>query len=449
MTDASAFDRPTSVRWRILILMMAMAALFHFNRVSIAVAGSERFIKEFSLTESQLGVVISSYLLIYTLFMLPGGWFIDRFGPKRALMVVGFGSAILVPMTALTNFASATSVILWLCLIRGAMGLISAPFHPAAARAVSFWLPAPLRTSANGLITGAAVAGIAATYVVFGFMMDKLGWPLAFVTAGVATLVVASIWTFYAADRPREHRGANPGEWAIIERGDAAAREPAPKKKIIDELLGLLALFRSKSLLILTGSYAAYSYFQYLFFYWVAHYYSNVLKLSDEKSRAYATVTNIAMMFGMMIGGLAADGLQLRFGWRARNMVALVGMFACSVSSLVGTFAQQPLLAVASFALAMGTLGLAEAPFWMCGVELGKRRGGLSGAFLNTGGNAGGILGPLVTPLITSFFDNDWRIGMAVSSVVCMFGAGLWLLVRPASDPGKQKPFVDTPKEAF
>jgi sugar phosphate permease len=88
----------------------------------------------------------------------------------------------------------------------------------------------------------------------------------------------------------------------------------------------------------------------------------------------------------------------------------------------------------------MGTLGLAEAPFWMSGVELGKRRGGLSGAFLNTGGNAGGILGPYVTPLITSLFHNDWRVGMAVSSAVCMLGAVLWIFVTPSEPPPGTKP---------
>src|SRR6185503_16674194 len=33
-------DRPTSVRWRIVGLLLAYAALVHFNRISIAVAGT-------------------------------------------------------------------------------------------------------------------------------------------------------------------------------------------------------------------------------------------------------------------------------------------------------------------------------------------------------------------------------------------------------------------------
>ena len=57
----------------ILVLLMALAALCHFNRVSISVAGSERLMTEFSLSEQQLGWIYSAYLVVYTLLMLPGG----------------------------------------------------------------------------------------------------------------------------------------------------------------------------------------------------------------------------------------------------------------------------------------------------------------------------------------------------------------------------------------
>jgi hypothetical protein len=35
--------------------------------------------------------------------MTPGGWFIDRFGPRAALMVVAFGSALFVGLTGLVS----------------------------------------------------------------------------------------------------------------------------------------------------------------------------------------------------------------------------------------------------------------------------------------------------------------------------------------------------------
>ena len=84
----------TAMPWRIVPLMMVFVALAHFNRVSISVAGTEKIIDPDFITAQQMGLVYSAFLLLYTLLMIPGGWFIDRFGPKIGWMVVGFGSAV-------------------------------------------------------------------------------------------------------------------------------------------------------------------------------------------------------------------------------------------------------------------------------------------------------------------------------------------------------------------
>src|SRR5262245_45855875 len=83
--------------------MMAFVALAHFNRVSMAVTGTEQIIPSGLISETKMGVVYSAYLLPYTLFMIPGGWFIDRFGPHRAWVVAGFGAAVFVALTGVAG----------------------------------------------------------------------------------------------------------------------------------------------------------------------------------------------------------------------------------------------------------------------------------------------------------------------------------------------------------
>src|SRR5262249_30631779 len=90
--------RRAGVRWRILPLMMVFVALAHFNRVSMSVTGTEQIIPAGLLSETEMGVVYSAYLLPYTLFMIPGGWFIDRFGPRLAWVVAGLGAAGVRPL---------------------------------------------------------------------------------------------------------------------------------------------------------------------------------------------------------------------------------------------------------------------------------------------------------------------------------------------------------------
>ena len=76
-------DGTTRLRWQIIGLLMAYSFMSWFNRVSMAVAYDSSIQKEFGISATAIGTVYSTFFLIYMLFMTPGGWFIDRFGPDR------------------------------------------------------------------------------------------------------------------------------------------------------------------------------------------------------------------------------------------------------------------------------------------------------------------------------------------------------------------------------
>lgn len=436
--------RPTLVRWRILALLMAYAAMCHFNRISMGVAGTEQLIDEYSIKETTVGIVVSAYLVVYTLCMTPGGWLIDRYGPRMALVWMGFGSAVLVPLTGLAGAArTAGMLVAALLAVRGLLGLVSAPIHPGAARLTSFWFPSQGRSAANGLITGSAVVGIASTFFVFGFLMDRFGWPRAFVVAGVFTFLLTVLWAAYATDYPAQHRSVNGQERHLIEQSDPSPQSridpsnpaPADCDGASGERIGVWAemkpLIRNRSLILLTISYAAVGYFEYLFFYWIDYYFAKVLELGKEDSRLYATIPNLAMAVGMAMGGWLADRSQERFGDRAgRRLVPVSGMIASALLLGLGITCRQPTWVVIWFALAMAAVGACEAPFWVTGIELGRRQGGTSAAILNTGGNAGGLLAPVVTPLFSEYF--GWQAGLSLACVFCLMGAVLWYWIDPA-----------------
>ncbi|NBQ26255.1 MAG: hypothetical protein EBU26_18740, partial [Verrucomicrobia bacterium] len=81
---------------RQLILLGTLAGLGHLNRVAISVAGNEWLIPEVGFTEIQMGWVYTAFYLTYTLFMLPCGTSIDRWGPARALSAFGLLSGLSV-----------------------------------------------------------------------------------------------------------------------------------------------------------------------------------------------------------------------------------------------------------------------------------------------------------------------------------------------------------------
>ena len=65
-----------------------------------------------------------------------------------------------------------------------------------------------------------------------------------------------------------------------------------PRTRPVDALgtAAWYALFRHRSLMLLTVVYGAIGYFQYLFFYWMSYYFQTVLQLPERQSRFYAAI---------------------------------------------------------------------------------------------------------------------------------------------------------------
>ncbi|HJZ92425.1 MAG TPA: MFS transporter [Gemmataceae bacterium] len=418
-------SRPTNVRWLILAMLVGLVFLAHFNRIAISVAGSERFIGN-GLSEEQMGRVYSAFLLVYTIGMLPGGWLIDRLGPRWALAGMGVGLGFCAALTGVLGVVGLAVAALYvpLLVIRGVAGASSVTLHPGAARAVSLWFPLSGRSFANGLVTAGALVGIAVTYPGFGWLMDRLDWPLAFVVSGAALVLMGLMWSAMAADDPGGHRGANAAERDLVAaEGHVPPRSAATARDV-------LALFRNRSLVLLTLSYGAYSYVQYLFFYWIEYYFKNTLEQPGDKSREAAFTITMAQAVGMAVGGWTADRACRRLGHRTgRRLIAFTGMGLCAAFSLLGVMTTDPKQIVWYFSLAFGFLGACEAIFWTTAAGLEPRNGGLACALLNTGGNGFGLLAPLFTPVIGRAF--GWDAAIVVACAVCAVGGLLWLGIVP------------------
>lgn len=410
--------------WPIVPPLMAMALISHVNRVSIATAGDTVIMARYGLSPTRMGVVYSAFLLAYTAAMVPGGLFIDRVKPRAALAAVGFGSAVFVALTGVVGLTArgATAAFAALLVVRGLMGVVSSPLHPACAAAVDLRVPPGGRSLVNGLVTGAALVGIAATPPAFGALIGWFDWPAAFLVTAVVTVGVALFWSLAAADPP-------PGTTGAPARA-VGGTGPGPSPAGSPSWWGLLA---DRSLILLTLSYAAVGYFQYLFFYWMNFYFKTQLGLPDATSRAYAAVPPLAMAVGMPLGGWLSDRLERASGARrARKIVPMAGMSAGAVLLALGVVAREPAWIAAWFALALGAVGTAEGPFWATATALGGRRRGSSAALFNTGGNAGGMLAPVVTPWVGEHY--GWGPAVALGGLVCLAGVALWLGIDPGGD---------------
>ncbi len=430
-------SKPTNIRWLIVAMLVSLVFLAHFNRASISVAGTEKFIGVDKLSAVEMGRVYFVFLLIYTIGMLPGGWLIDHLGTRWAMTAMGLGLGFCAAMTGVLGWFGLAIYALYLplLLIRGLAGAACVPLHPGAARSVSLWIPISRRSTANGLVTGGALVGIALSYPVFGWMMDRIDWPAAFVIAGAALMICALIWFVLSADDPASHRRSNLAERQLV------VKEVGLVPRTRATLPEVLELFRNRSLVLLTLSYGALSYVQYLFFNWIEYYLEEEMHLPKSESREASFIILISMAIGMACGGWVSDRLCRWLGHSIGcRIMAFAGMGLCAVFSLLGVATKEPQSVVWCFSLSLGSLGLCEGIFWTTAPALEKRSGGLACALLNTGGNGVGMFAPLLTPMIAEAF--GWSSAVVVACVVCTIGGMLWLGIRSPSSaaPEATKP---------
>ena len=438
MSDTQTTPLSAANRWLVILLLMGFAALGHFNRIGIGVAGTEVFIRPsvsethpaaspvveesqssrpaFSqvFSETKMGWIYTAFLVVYTCAMLPGGWLIDRIGSSRALTLLGLCMGSFVILTGVFGWVMSTPEQLWmgLLVIRGLAGLCSAPLHPAASHAIAD-VTAPVgRSTGNGLVTAGAVLGIACTYPLFGRMIDRFTWQWAFVISGGVLIAYALIWRRLTRSRlPSPHARNSSAEVVTA----SATESPWP-------------LLRHGGLWFVSLSYFAYSYYQYLMFYWMNHYFQTVLHVPAEESRQYSFLITLSQGFGMFVGGVGTDLFCRSLGIaRGRRMFMVGGMGLCALLTLVAVNQEMSSKVALFMALAMGAQGMCESIYWTTATELGGKSRGFAGAFLNTIGNVGGFISPVLSPVIAESL--GWKAAIGIACAVCGVGGVMWFFI--------------------
>lgn len=396
---------------QLILLLMLFAAFGHFNRIGISVAGTEIFIPKYGIDETRMGWVYTTFLIVYTLGMLPAGWLIDLIGSSRALTLYGVLMGLFVIATGLLGWLTSAPATLWagLLVIRGIAGLCNAPLHPGAAHVVSHYVVEPRRAAANGLVTAGALVGIALSYPLFGGLMDKVGWPLAFIVSGGALILYGLVWNRLTRDLAAAHEN----ETEIHESGRGI-----DWRLLVDRNLWLLSI-----------SYAGYGYFQYLFFYWMDYYFKSVLKVESVDARWASFWIMLAMGAGMAVGGMLTDFVGHLWGAsRGRRAIVVFGMGLGAVFGLIGVNLTSLMPVAICLALSMAALGMCEGVFWTTATDLGGRSRGFAGAFMNTWGNLGGLISPVLTPAMADTL--GWSGSFAVACAIAAAGGAIWFLIR-------------------
>jgi MFS transporter, Spinster family, sphingosine-1-phosphate transporter len=140
---------------------------------------------EFQLSDAQVGLLATAFLLVYAIAALPFGFWGDR-GVRRS--VIGVGVTI---WSIATLFSGLAANYVQLFLSRAVVGIGEASYYPAGTSLVSDYFPKEQRARVMSIWGAGSVIGIAVAYAGGGFVGDHFGWRSAFFIAATPGLVLA------------------------------------------------------------------------------------------------------------------------------------------------------------------------------------------------------------------------------------------------------------------
>ncbi len=141
-------------------------------------------IAELDLDEAGLGLITSAYLYAFTLFQLPLGLLLDRYGPRRvnaALLLVAAAGGAWFAYAESAAAAIAARAVIGIGLSGGLM---------AAFKANALWLPAARVPLANSVVVAFGGLGVFAATAPSDWMATHFGWRSLFYLLAAVTLLM-------------------------------------------------------------------------------------------------------------------------------------------------------------------------------------------------------------------------------------------------------------------
>lgn len=383
---SSLRPKRTWVRVQIFSILWILVLLNFIDRATLSVA-MPFIAEEFQMSPEMQGVLLGSFFWTYLIFQIPGGWLLDRFGPRK---IVGGAGVIWGFFQLIAGFASSG---LFLTFTRLGLGASEAPVFPAGAKLNANWLPAKERARGATFVDaagpfGSAVGGLIVTLLigVFG------GWRMAFIITGAVTMLVAALYFFYLRDSPAQHKGVNAAELAHIQSDDASvetANGPLPKAS---------DYARSTSFWGLMLGRLGWATVWWGIISWTPSYLSSALGF-DLAGLGWGTFLVYGMgVLGQLVAGVTADKWRQstpRFNVVMKTIFGISGLgTAIAIFALPGVTdgpTALALLSTAVFFINFGGLYWAI-PAWLAP----KKQVGTVGGVMNVASSGGGALAPIV-----------------------------------------------------
>jgi MFS family permease len=367
------------------------------------------------LTDTEIGLLGSAFLVSYFVFSPLFGWLGDRFSRTR-LMAIG------VAIWSLATAGGGLARTLWqMMFARGSVGVGEASYASISPALISDYYPPERRGRVFAVFYLAIPVGSAVGYLLGGGIEAHFGWRAAFFAVGLPSLLLALL-TLTAPDPPR---GINDAPAVSVPHAPAESYRHS---------LGLL--LRNRDYVLAVAGYAAYTFAVGGMSFWVPMYLYRELKMPlAHANYVLGVVTVIAGIGGTILGGYIADALA-RHIRQAHLWVSGVSMILAIPFTVVAFTTHDPAMFAASLLVAEFMVFLSTGPInvvIVSVVPVAIRATAMAGSIFVIH-----LFGDAAAPFVLGALSEAVGLSKAVilMPIVVAVSAAIWIFA--ASRPGRQ-----------
>jgi MFS transporter, ACS family, D-galactonate transporter len=399
----------TRGRWGLVGLLVSGMTFCYAQRGTLSIA-APFMIRDLAINTETMGLMLSAFSWCYCFMQVPSGWFVDRFGVRRAYAYGFAGWSLACALTgAFRNIAA-------IMFFRVTMGVGQSVAFPASARTVANWFPDTERGLVNSSYLIGVRLGQALVNAIGAGLIAVYGWRVFFLICGLAPLVWILPWTIVL------RRWETPAM-------DAAAATAVSNRFTFAASFGLL---RHPTVLGTFLGFFAFDYVWFVFVYWLPGYLRLERQFTPAQMAFYSSVPFLIMSVVIVLSGVVTDRL-IAGGFRELRVrkTFIAAGFAIATAIVPAGLVHDNGTSVWLLSTSLCGLGVAVPNCWsITQACCTKRLVGTVSGIQNFGGNVAGIIAPWLTGAIAH------RTGsFAAAFVLCGFilAAGAlsyWLLMN-------------------
>ena len=391
-----------------MIALLVIAVLINYvDRGNLALA-APLLSREWGMSASQLGILLSAFFWTYVLLQVPMGWLVDRFSAS-SLLAAGF--LAWSGATIFTGLARGFATLLGMRLL---LGMGEAVIFPASSKIFSENLEEKDRGLANGLLVAAIRWGTAVGAFGGGLLMAHFGWRRTFLAIGLLGLLWLPAWQRWKPQR-------------VVHEPQQPAYEPPSFASILR-----LRPFWGASIGHLGENYLLYLLMSWLPFYLIHERHLSATAMAWTAGLIYA-IDSVASI----VTGRIAD-LWIRRGMSACSarkwpmvaglLIAVVSLLGCAAA---GPRTWLPFLIGAAIGCGSSCSGVYAVPQTLAGPLLAGRWVGMQ----NCVANFAGIIAPVLTGFLVQR-TGHFGAALTVAAAFAALGALGWVFgVRSTDEP--------------